>query len=105
MPKKKPPSPVPQKPLETGKPFDPIVLDKTVIAIPLLEKIRQENEGRAERVIYNVIIDLNLEYPSGRDGARDWVIANVNKAKEAVGQKSELVPGAQDIHQTTSWLT
>jgi len=53
MPRKKPPSPSPQKPPEPGKPFDPIVLDKTVIAIPLLEKIRQENEGKAERVIYN----------------------------------------------------
>jgi hypothetical protein len=51
--RKKPPSPSPQKPPEPGKPFDPIVLDKTVIAIPLLEKIRQENEGKAERVIYN----------------------------------------------------
>jgi len=51
--RKKSPSPSPQKPPEPGKPFDPIVLDKTVIAIPLLEKIRQENEGKAERVIYN----------------------------------------------------
>jgi serine protease AprX len=105
MPKKKPPSPAPEKPSEPGKPFDPLVLDKTVIAIPLLEKIRQENEGKAERVIYNVIIDLNLEYPSGRDGARDWVIANVDKAKQAVRQKSELVPGAQGVDQAKSKQT
>jgi hypothetical protein len=55
MPRKKTPSP---EPPEAGKPFDPLVLDKTVIAIPLLEKIRQENEGKAERAIYSLIIDL-----------------------------------------------
>jgi serine protease AprX len=105
MPRKRPPSSGPQKPPEPGKPFDPVVLDKTVIAIPLLEKIRQENEGKVEPVIYNVIIDLNLEYPSGRDGARDWVIANVNNAKQAVRQKGDLVPGAQDIDQAKSRQT
>ena len=45
---------------------------------------------------------MNLEYPTGRDGARDWVIANVNKAKQAVGQQSELVPGAQNVDQAKS---
>ena len=67
MPRRKPRSPVPP---QSGKPFDPLVLDKTVIAIPLLEQIQEENEDRAERIIHNVIIDLNLEYPAGRDGAR-----------------------------------
>jgi hypothetical protein len=64
MPRRKTASSIPPEP---GKPFDPLVLDKTVIAIPLLEKIRLENQNNAERVIYRVIIDLNLEYPSGRE--------------------------------------
>jgi hypothetical protein len=59
MPRKK--TAAPAKPPEAGKPFDPLVLDKTVIAIPLLEKIRLENQNNAERVIYRVTIDLNLE--------------------------------------------
>jgi serine protease AprX len=102
MPRKKPRSTGPPEP---GKPFDPLVLDKTVIAIPLLEQIRQEDEGRADRVIYNVIIDLNLEYPAGRDGARDWVIANVKNAKEAAERKGSLLPGPQDVDQEKSRQT
>ena len=83
---------------QAGKPFDPLVLNKTVIAIPLLEMLRLENEGKAERIIHDIIIDLNLEYPSGRDGARDWVIANVEKAKkQAVEKQAALLSGVQDV--------
>jgi serine protease AprX len=99
MPRRKTASSIPPEP---GKPFDPLVLDKTVIAIPLLEKIRLENQNNAERVIYRVIIDLNLEYPSGRDGARDWVIANVQNAIRAVERRSGLVAGGQDVDQAKS---
>jgi subtilisin family serine protease len=102
MPKRKPRSPGPPQP---GKPFDPLVLDKTVIAIPLLEQIRNENEGTAKRIIYNVIIDLNLEYPTGRDGARDWVVANVRIAKEAVEKQGPLLSGTQDVDQEKSRQT
>jgi serine protease AprX len=102
MPRKKTPSP---KPPEPGKPFDPLVLDKTVIAIPLLETLRQENEGKAERIIHDIIIDLNLEYPSGRDGARDWVIENVKNAKQAVEKQGALLPGAQDVDSVKSRQT
>jgi hypothetical protein len=99
MARKKIPSP------ETGDPFEPLVLDKTVTAIPLLEKIRKENKSKAKRVIYSVIIDLNLEYPSGRDGARGWVIANVKNAKQAVGKKSGPALEAQDVDQAKSKQT
>ena len=61
MPRKKKPNPAPP---ELGGTFDPLVLDKTVIAIPLLDKIRQETMAGAARTIYKVIIDLNLEYPT-----------------------------------------
>jgi hypothetical protein len=50
------------------KRFDPRILDRSVIAIPLLDKINEdENEVRA------VIIDTNLDYPGGRQLARTWI--------------------------------
>ena len=102
MPRKKNPNPAPP---ELGGTFDPLVLDKTVIAIPLLDKIRQETMAGAARTIYKVIIDLNLEYPTGREGARDWVIANVAKAKEVIEQKYGLAPETQDVDQSKSSQT
>jgi subtilisin family serine protease len=50
-------------------PFTPKVLDKTVIAIPLLEQLEKDGEGK----IQPVIIDLNLEYHGGREEARKRV--------------------------------
>jgi hypothetical protein len=44
------------------KSFDPRILDRSVIAIPLLEEIRKD-----EQEVHAVIIDLNLDYPDGRD--------------------------------------
>jgi len=60
------------------KPFTPETLDRTVIAIPLLNQLKEEKE-RLEKdptlapESFPVIIDLNLEYPEGREGAREWV--------------------------------
>jgi serine protease AprX len=99
MPRKKPRAPEPDRP---GQPFDPLVLDKTVIAIPLLEKLRQEDIGKAERAIYRIIIDLNLEYPDGRDRAREWIVANVKTAKAAVKKRTGLLPGAQYVDKAKS---
>ena len=48
------------------KPFTPDTLDRTVIALPLLEKMRDASPSD----LFNVIIDVNLEYVSGRAGAR-----------------------------------
>lgn len=45
--------------------FIPATLDKTFIAIPLLDAI----EASGEAGLHWVIIDLNLEYPGGRDNA------------------------------------
>jgi len=52
---------------------------KTVIALPLLDKFNGENERRRQDpalapALYDIIIDLHLEYPKGRDEARRWVI-------------------------------
>jgi len=48
------------------KPFLPDTLDRTVIALPLLEQMRDAKPTDP----FNIIIDVNLEYVSGRAGAR-----------------------------------
>jgi serine protease AprX len=49
--------------------FDPRVLDKMVIALPLMEILKKDSEDSN----HSVIIDLNLDYPGGRGGAREQV--------------------------------
>ena len=48
------------------KPFDPEVLDRTVIAIPLLRELKKENAGKQ----FDLIIDLNLDYHGGRTAVK-----------------------------------
>ncbi len=43
---------------------------------------------------YDVIIDLNLEYPGGREEARQWVYKNIEVAKE----KANVRDAGQDVH-------
>lgn len=43
---------------------------------------------------FEVIIDLNLEHPSGREAARRWVLDNIDRAKKQAGVRD---PG-QDVH-------
>jgi subtilisin family serine protease len=68
----------------TKKPFTPETLDRTKIAIPLLERIRDDGPD----AVQNVIIDVNLEYPGGRQEARRVVGRWVEEllAAEAAGQ-------------------
>jgi serine protease AprX len=64
--------------------FVPENLDRTVIAIPLLKELKEEDEHPERGKVHNVIIDLNLEFPGddrfsgGRIGARDWVINTIS---------------------------
>ena len=48
------------------KPFMPDTLDRTVIALPLLELMRAASPND----LFNIIVDVNLEYVDGRAGAR-----------------------------------
>jgi serine protease AprX len=50
------------------KPFDPEVLDRTVIAVPLLRMLKKRPNDT-----YDVIIDLNLDYREGSATARTRV--------------------------------
>lgn len=65
-------------------------LDRTVIAIPLLEKLNLELKAlkknpKKKREIFRVIIDINLEYPRGREFAREWVSAATGKIINDMG--------------------
>jgi serine protease AprX len=59
----------------TAKPFTPETLDRTIIALPLLDKIRKAKPSDQ----FDIIIDVNLEYAGGRAEARkilwQWVDA------------------------------
>jgi serine protease AprX len=74
-------------------PFDDHLLDKTVIAIPLLRAIQREGQGLKRRAkgaataheLHDVIIDLNLRYPGGRAEAGAWTVAAINAAKRELG--------------------
>src|ERR1700751_643737 len=66
------------------KRFDPRILDRSVIAIPLLEEIKKDdNEVQA------VIIDVNLDYGEGREAARKWI-------REAIQNAIDVIAPADD---------
>lgn len=67
--------------MASDRPFTPDVLDKTVIAVPLLDILDKDEEAAREkkttggqRERHAIIIDLNLEFPGGRKGARGEVL-------------------------------
>ena len=70
-----------------GQGFQSRILDRTVIAIPLLEQFEAEHvrsaESTQEPPLYSVIIDINLDYPDGRASAREVVR---DLAAEAIAQ-------------------
>ena len=74
------------------KVFQPENLTQTVIALPLLRQLAEERQrlrppkARAQAVaapplprLLGVVIDLNLDYPGGRAGALQWVVAALNE--------------------------
>ncbi|HEX9944254.1 MAG TPA: S8 family peptidase [Thermoanaerobaculia bacterium] len=79
------------------KPFTPEILDRTVIAMPLLDDFAEEKQSEEVASkskkpftpkVHPVIIDLNLDYPGGRKEAKRVV---QRWAQEAIGR----TPGAQ----------
>ncbi len=62
--------------------FDPSRLDRTVIALPLVERFKEQVAARyagtpPEKRRYPVVIDLNLDYHDGRDVARREIIDEI----------------------------
>jgi serine protease AprX len=89
--------------------FTPEVLDKTVIAIPLLKVLKEERDeqekARKARKRYTpklvgIILDLNLEYQLGRDECRNRVRELVVEAIARAAAKK--APGPQGINEAKS---
>ncbi len=100
------------------KGFTPEVLDKTIIAIPLLKKLKEEEDEAKKTAqlaaargappavtrppLHPVIIDLNLLYPvNGRKGARTRVEALVPMAVADTGGD----PDEEGINEAKSALS
>jgi len=83
--------------------FTPRTLDKTVIALPLLNKLKEEMEKRVQDPsrpleVFAVIIDVNLEYPGGRKLAREWVASAIDEIISDMGsRKNREHQGVNDL--------
>lgn len=88
-----------------NKKFLSEVLDRTVIAIPLLKKFEKEATAKesspSEPELYKVIIDVNLEYSGGRGKARECVRSLINQ----LIQQHQIDPGKQGINEEKSKLS
>jgi subtilisin family serine protease len=68
-----------------GAAFTPYVLDRTTISIPLLTKLEEERQRAGEpATVYDVVIDINLEYSGERDSVRQAALELVTRAVETV---------------------
>ena len=61
--------------IKKGRPFSPFSLENTVIALPLLQKIKKEGVN----ALQDVIIDIHLQYPAGREGAKVWILKKIGE--------------------------
>jgi serine protease AprX len=83
---------------DTGdRSFTRDVLDKTVIAVPLLEILAQEDrETRKKKTrsdqLHPIIIDLNLEFRGGRREARQEVLKLIAQALKNVNARDQDTP-------------
>ena len=66
------------------KRFDPRILDRSVIAIPLLEAI-----GKDENQVHAVIIDVNIDYDEGREAGRTWIRESIKSAIAQIAPADE----------------
>ena len=76
-------TPPSKRPLFSGKEpreFNPRILDRTVIAIPLLEEINAEREKGSTPAVRHVIIDLNLNFEGGRAKAFERIRTPASEA-------------------------
>jgi subtilisin family serine protease len=80
----------------TKKAFTPEVLDRTVIAIPLLKTLKEDDDARKqaqlegktyEPPLIGVVLDLNLEYGEGREAGRERVRELIDDAIHALNRE------------------
>ena len=96
------------------KPFDPLVLDRTVIAVPLLEQMQEdlkhvaEFEKRYPKVAqqFNSVIEFNKNFRGGAKAAREEVLKMTEHAKEkAVGASTKRLESAKnELNASTDQL-
>src|SRR5436190_449389 len=77
-----------QRPGAAKPVFDPKTLDRTVIALPLLQQLAE----RGDDAVFDVVVDLNLNFPGGRDHARERVRDLAAAALASAGEE-EPKPG------------
>jgi serine protease AprX len=91
------------QPLQPKSAYSFALLDSSIIRRLLAanERLRSSTDesklppiARIYPKRFEIIIDLNLEHPGGREAARQWVIANIEKAKE----QAEVHDAGQEIH-------
>jgi serine protease AprX len=74
-----------------------------VVSIPLLERMRiAVAESRAETPL-RVVIDLNLDYPDGREAATQEALSLIDRAVSAVG-KGDVQQGVADPNRGGPYL-
>jgi len=87
------------------KPFDPLVLDRTVIAIPLLKEMQKDLEQIAlvkkeypfAADEFNAGIEYNDDFPGGKEAAPERVIEMVREAAaKAIDAAGKRVTGATE---------
>ena len=75
--------------------FTPRTLDRSVIAIPLLKQLVEE-EKTGRRILHSVVIDVHLDFPGGRDNAKGRVRKLLEKLK---ARKDKTKPECGDTSQ------
>jgi subtilisin family serine protease len=85
----------PDRPSDNSR-FQQKDLEKTVIALPLIEEMKKVEEGTSANAdnLLDVIIDANLDYTLGRQGARTQII----KMVEAITKKHD----GEGVHRRKS---
>ena len=71
------------------EPFNPLVLDRTVIAVPLLNEMKEDLDLIAKVKVppeFNSVIEFNKKFPRGAKAAREKVLT---MAEDAKGQALE----------------
>lgn len=72
--------------VKTTPEFDPRALDRSVIAIPLFEKMRSADASKPDGL--SVIFNVNFEFHAGRDEARREILKHIAEAVLEGGELS-----------------
>jgi serine protease AprX len=82
------------------KPFDPLVLDRTVIAVPLLKEMQEDLERTAKVEIpqeFNAAIEFNKNFRGGAKAAREKVLT---MAEDAAKDAKRAVQAARESRKS-----